>query len=273
MLPHEQLILKQTLTTITLSKMTVDSNKHIVLVTGANQGIGFEIAKKLNVEHESYHVIMAGRRRQAVEEAAAKLQAQGFSVEPLVLDVSSDESVAAAAKAVDEKHGHLDVLINNAAISNISHSADGKPLSTREQFVHILDTNVAAVQAVTDAFIPLLEKSTKTKRIVFISSSLGSVSLLAEPKLGSTFRKANAPHYSTSKAALNQLALHYIVRYEDDKDWKLNICCPGYCATNLNGYGGTNPPESGAINACRLATLGPDGESGTFTNKEGTVPW
>lgn len=256
--------------------MTVDS-KTIVLVTGANQGIGFEIAKKLNAEHENYHVIMAGRRKQAIEEAAQKLEAQGFSVEPLVLDQSSDESISAAAKAVDEKYGHLDVLINNAAISNISHSADGKPLSTREQFLHILDTNVAGVQIVTDAFIPLLEKSTKTKRIVFISSGLGSVSLLADPKLGSPARNHaknfDFPHYTTSKAAFNQLALHYIVKYEDDKDWKLNICCPGHCATNLNAYAGANTPESGAINACRLATLGPDGESGTFTNKEGTIPW
>lgn len=252
--------------------MTADS-KTIVLVTGANQGIGFEIAKKLNVEHENYHVIMAGRRKQAIEEAAEKLQSQGFSVEPLVLDQSSDDSIAAAAKAVEEKHGHLDVLINNAAISNISHSADGKPLSTREQFNRILDTNVAGVQAVTDKFIPLLEKSTKTKRIVFISSALGSVSLLADPKLGSNFRKLGATHYTTSKAAFNQLALHYIVQYEDKKDWKLNICCPGFCATNLNGYSGTNTPESGAINACRLATLGPDGESGTFSNKEGPIPW
>ncbi|KAI3401665.1 hypothetical protein diail_9329 [Diaporthe ilicicola] len=250
--------------------MTADS-KTIVLVTGANQGIGFEIAKKLNVEYKNYHVIMAGRRKQAIEEAAEKLKAEGFSVEPLVLDVSSDDSVAAAAKAVDEKHGHLDVLINNAAISNISHSADGRALSTREQFIHILDTNVAGVQAVTDAFIPLLEKSAQTKRVVFISSGLGSVSLKADPK--SPLRKMEYVHYTTSKSALNQLALHYVARYEDKKDWKLNLCDPGYVATNLNAYAGTGTAESGAINACRLAALGPDGESGTYTNKEGTVPW
>lgn len=252
--------------------MTADS-KTIVLVTGANQGIGFEIAKKLNVEHENYHVIMAGRRKQAIEEAAEKLRGQGFSVEPLVLDVTSDDSIDAAAKAVSEKHGHLDVLINNAAISNVSHSADGKPLSTREQFLRILDTNVAGVQAVTDAFIPLLEKSTKTKRIVFISSALGSVSLKGDASLGSPVRKAEYIHYTTSKSAFNQMALHYAVRYEDKKDWKFNLCCPGFCATNLNGYAGTDTPESGAINACRLATLGPDGETGTYTNKEGTIPW
>lgn len=97
---------------------------------------------------------------------------------------------------------------------------------------------------------------------------------MAEPKLGSTFRKANATPYSTFKAAFNQLALHYVVWYKDKKDRKLNICCLGYLrATNLDGYGGTNSAESGSINACRLATLGPDGESGEITNKEGSVPW
>lgn len=250
------------------------SSKTIVLITGANQGIGFETAKKLTTDHRDYHAIMTGRRKEAIEEAASKLQAEGLSVEPLVLDVTSDESVAAAARAVGEKHGHIDVLINNAAIGRAPPSADGKPLSTREQFLRILDTNVAGVQAVTDAFVPLLDKSDKTKRIVFVSSGLGSVSLKADPALGFTSRKLEgAWHYTTSKAALNQLALHYVVRYEGRADWKVNINCPGYCATNLNSYSGSNAPEAGAINAVRLATLGPDGESGTFTNKEGTIPW
>lgn len=253
--------------------MTADS-KTLVLVTGANQGIGFEIAKKLTTEHKDYHVIMAGRRKEAVEEAASKLQAEGLSVEPLILDVTSDESIAAAAKTVDDKHGRLDVLINNAAISNTSHGADGRALSTREQYLAILDTNVAGVQAVTDAFLPLLEKSNQTKRVVFVSSGLGSVGLWGDTSHG--FPRADLlgyPHYSSSKAALNVLALHYVVRYQDRSDWKLNMCEPGYCATNLNAYHGVHPADHGAINACRLATLGPDGESGTFTDKDKAVPW
>ncbi|ROW18412.1 hypothetical protein VPNG_00128 [Cytospora leucostoma] len=249
------------------------SSKTIVLITGANQGIGFEIAKKLTTDHKDYHAIMAGRRKEAIEEAASKLQAEGLSVEPLILDVTSDESIAAAAQTVSEKHGHLDVLINNAAIGRAPPSADGKPLSTREQFLRILDTNVAGVEIVTDAFIPLLDKSDKTKRIVFVSSGLGSVSLKADPKFEMRFRKLEARHYTTSKTALNQLALHYFVHYEGRDDWKINIHCPGYCVTNLNVWAGDNPPDTGAINAVRLATLGPDGESGTFTNKEGTIPW
>ncbi|ROW11504.1 hypothetical protein VMCG_01209 [Cytospora schulzeri] len=260
-------------TTPTKLKMIADS-KTIVLVTGANQGIGFETAKKLTTEHKDYHVIMAGRRKEAVEQAASKLQAEGLSVEPLVLDVTSDESITQAVKTVSDRHGHLDVLINNAAIGNAPKSADGKPLSIREEFLRILDTNVAGVQAVTDAFIPLLEKSDRTKRIVFLSSSLGSVSSKADPALGFPFRTMEgAWHYTTSKAAFNMLALHYVIRYEGRADWKLNISCPGYCSTNLNSYEGTNPPEHGAINVCRLATLGPDGESGTFSDKDGVVPW
>lgn len=252
--------------------MSADS-KTIVLVTGANQGIGLEITRKLTTEHKDYHVIMTGRRKEAVEQAASKLQAEGLSVEPLVLDVTSDESIAQAAKTVSDKYGHLDVLINNAAISSAPRAADGKPLSTREEFLRVLDANVAGVQAVTDALIPLLEKSARTKRVVFISSSLGSVSRKADPSLGYHARTAEYTHYTTSKAALNMLALHYAVRYEGRGDWKLNLCCPGYCATSLNGFAGTNPPEHGAINACRLATLGPDGETGTFSDKDGIIPW
>lgn len=249
------------------------NSKTLVLITGANQGIGFETAKKLATEHNDYHVIIAGRRKEAIEEAASKLQAEGLSVEPLVLDVLSDESVAAAAQTVSDKYGHLDVLINNAGIARAPTSADGKALSTREQFLRILDTNVAGVEAVTDAFIPLLEKSDRTKRIVFISSSLGSVSFKADAERGHYSRKMDHTHYTTSKAALNMLALHYVVRYEGQADWKLNMCCPGYCKTNLNGFQGLDPVEQGAVNASRLATLGPDGESGTFTDSQKPIPW
>lgn len=253
--------------------MTADS-KTLVLVTGANSGIGFEIAKKLATDHKDYHVIMAGRRKEAVEEAASKLQVEGLSVEPLVLDVTSDESIAEAAKVVSAKHGHLDVLINNAGIAYIPPPADGeKPLTARQQFLLVLDTNVAGVQAVTDAFIPLLEKSDKTKRVVFISSGLASVAHKGDPSLEYPGRKSQFWHYAPSKAALNMLALHYVVEYEGRDDWKLNMCCPGYCATKLNEYNGVEHPEKGAITPCRLATLGPDGETGTYSDSNGVIPW
>lgn len=243
----------------------------IVLVTGANQGIGLAIAKKLATQQKGYHVIMTGRRKNAIEEAAKTLQDQGLSVEPLVMELTSDESIAAAAKTVGDKHGRIDVLVNNAAISQASTSADGKPLSKREEFLQVLNTNVASVEAVTDAFLPLLEKSTQTKRIVFIGSRLGSLTSKADVK--SPSRKMDYRPYTISKTAEHMLALMYAAQFDGREDWKVNISCPGFCATNLNGQKGTDSPESGAINACRLATLGPDGPTNTFTSKEGPALW
>lgn len=243
----------------------------IVLVTGANQGIGFEITKKLATEQEGYHVIMAGRRKQAIEEAAKELQSKGLSVEPLVMDVGSDSSIEAAAKTVGDKHGHLDVLVNNAGISNAPKSADGKPNSKRAEFLQIMNTNVAGAEAVADAFIPLLEKATGTKRIVFISSSIGSLSCKADKN--HALRSLPWRPYTISKTAETMLGLFFSAQFDGRDDWKVNISCPGYCGTNLNAFAGSNPPEHGAVNACRLATLGPDGETGTFTDVDGPVPW
>lgn len=247
------------------------ANKTIALVTGANQGIGYEIAKKLATEQKTYHVIMAGRRKEAIDEAVQKLQSEGLSVEALILDQTSDTSIEAAAKAVSDKHGHLDVLINNAAISAAPTSATGKPNSTREELLQILDTNVAGPQGVTDAFLPLLAKARGVKRVVFIGSSIGSLTSKADP--ASATRSLPWIPYTISKTAEHMLALFYAAKFDGQSDWKVNISCPGFCATNLNGFEGTNTPESGAINAVRLATLGPDGETGTFTGHEGVRAW
>lgn len=243
----------------------------IVLVTGANQGIGLAIAKKLATEQKGYHIIMTGRRKNAIEEAAKTLQDQGLPVEPLVMELTSDESIAAAAKYVGEKHGHLDVLINNAAISNAPASADGKPLSKREEFLQIFNTNVAGVEAVTDAFLPLLEKSTQTKRIVFMGSRIGS--LTAKADVNSRARSLPWRPYTISKTAEHMLALFYAAMFDGKDDWKVNVSCPGFCATNLNNHAGDATPEDGAVNACRLATLGPDGPTNTFSSSEGPAPW
>jgi len=240
--------------------------KHVTLITGANQGIGFETAKKLATEHSDYHVILTGRSEKALHEAVAKLNALGLSnVEPIVLDITSDESIAAAVKAVESKHGRLDVLINNAAVSTLEHG------SPRELFVSVYNINVVSQAMVTDAFIPLLEKAQFTKRVVNVTSGLGSM----QDKLDRSafIHKVDHPPYSVSKSALNQLTLHYVTRYEDDPTWKFNLTCPGFCATNLNNYAGTDDPALGAVNSCRLATLGLDGPTGTWTNRNGTIKW
>ncbi|GKT61653.1 carbonyl reductase [Colletotrichum tofieldiae] len=244
------------------------AGKTIALVTGANQGIGFAISKKLASEPYSYHIIMAGRNEKAIKSAAAQLQEDSLSVEPVVLDLSSDASIEAAVQQIEGRFDHLDVLVNNAGI------ARAQPLpgqGTRSVYQQIIDTNVIGSMSVTEHFLPLLAKSQQVKRVVFISSGAGSLTLWSTP--GSPTRAFKAPAYAVSKTALNALCLQYAVAHNEEKSWKFNACCPGYCATNLNGYSGTNTPEAGADIACHLASIGGDGPTGTFVNSGGTLPW
>jgi len=243
-----------------------------VLITGANTGLGWQIAKKLATEHKDYHIIMSGRNKSAIDKAVLDLQSQGLTnTEPLVLDVASDDSIAAAVSSVSSKHdGRLDVLINNAGLT--SDNGHDELDFSREKWEKVFQVNVFGSACVTDAFIPLLEKSqSEAKRIIFMTSSVGSIGSLADKSC--LWRKERFRIYCTSKAALNMLMMQYAVQYEDDLSWKINACCPGHCATNLNAGKGMEPPEMGAINAVRLATVGKEGETGTFTNRFGTVPW
>ncbi|KAK1752460.1 DNA replication complex gins protein sld5 [Echria macrotheca] len=244
-----------------------DTYTDIVLITGANQGVGFFTAEKLATEHSNYHVILAGRRQEALDEAVAKLNAAGLkNVESLVLDVTSDESIEAAAKAVEAKHGRLDCLINNAGISNNAGQSD-----PRQLWLDIYNTNVVGVEYVTRAFIPLLKKAKGAKRIVNVTSELGGMHSKADKNAFA--HKVDYAPYSITKSALNMLTLHYVQRFEDDASWKINLTCPGFCATNLNHYQGFDDPKLGAVNSCRLATLGMDGETGTWTNRHGPMKW
>ena len=246
----------------------VSAETTIVLVTGANQGIGYYIAKQLASEHSDYHVIMAGRNPETIEKAATELSSEGLAVEPIVLDVNYDETIAKAAKEVEKKYGRLDVLVNNAGITQ--RYVDPKGKSRRMIMQAVFDTNVFGTYETTEVFAPLLAKSTKTPRIVFVSTSVSSLQLRTEPKTPT--RATPFTEYPTSKAAMNMLCLHYAVKYEKE-GWKVNASCPGLCKTHLNGFTRGDPPENGALNACRLATLGSDGETGTFSDRSGPLPW
>lgn len=125
------------------------------------------------------------------------------------------------------------------------------------------DVNVFGTVAVTEAFIPLLALSS-LPRIVFVSSTLGAF----EPRNA----PVEYPIYRSTKSAVNMLCLTYSEKYQE-KGWKINATCPGFVATDLNGFTGTGTAESGAINAVRLATLGKDGETGKWSNKEGPLHW
>jgi NAD(P)-dependent dehydrogenase (short-subunit alcohol dehydrogenase family) len=153
------------------------------------------------------------------------------------------------------------VLINNAGIC-LDEERTAAP--TLRAFQETLNVNTFGAALTTEAFIPLLSAS-PAPRIVFISSFVGSL----------THRWGNPvelPIYRSSKSALNMLILHYASNYKDD-GWKINASCPGYCATNLNVFPGTDSPANGALNAVRMATLGEQGETGTFSSKEGVMAW
>ncbi|KAK1994602.1 short chain dehydrogenase [Colletotrichum falcatum] len=238
----------------------------IALVTGANQGIGYEIAKRLSSEHPTFHVLMAGRKQDAIEKAAAELQGAGLNVEPLVMDITSDESIASAAEKVRARFGHLDVLVNNAGILL------GRPEDPiRQRLATVYNTNVFGSIAVTEAFMPLLHSSSKTRRIVFVSSRLGSLAVRTDPTLG--YPPVELMEYGSSKAALNHAAMSFASRFRDDTSWKVNICCPGYCKTNMSGYSGPDEAALGSIQAVKLVTLDSDGVTTSFSNRHGSVPW
>ncbi|KAH6973957.1 short chain dehydrogenase reductase [Ilyonectria destructans] len=224
------------------------SGKTLALVTGANQGIGFAVSKRLASEH-GYRVIMTGRREDDIKAKAKTLQDLGLHVEAHVMEITSDESIDAVVREVEGKFGHLDVPVNNAGISRAVPSSK----SVRAEYEALFATNVVGSLSVTEKFLPLLSKSQATKRVVFVSSGAGCL--------------------TQCKTAVNALCVQYAVAYEDDESWKFNCCCPGYCATNLNGYRGVNPPETGAEIICYLATLGEDGPTGTSVNTQGPIAW
>ena len=238
------------------------SRSTIVLITGANKGIGFEIAKKLAREQPSYHVLLGSRDAERGVASAAKLQAENISVEAITIDVTSDASISAAASTVAAKFGRLDVLINNAGIAIEEKHKPGQD-SLRDIMFETYNVNVFGAMQIFETFEPLLEKS-ENPRVVFISSDLGS--------FGKQGAMGNYPVYRSSKSALNMLVMTYAHNYRE-KGWKINACCPGFVATDLNHFRGIGKVESAAINTVRLATLDKDGETGTYTNKEGPLPW
>ena len=236
-----------------------------VLVTGANKGIGREVARRL-AELEMT-VLVGARDRERGEAAVEGLRKTSRDVHLVNLDVADEQSVARAAAEVAERFGKLDVLVNNAGIA----VGAAAPSSQRvEAMRQIFATNVFGAVSVTQAFLPLLEKS-PAARIVNVSSALGSLGLAADPEspiaqLGSLFG------YAASKTALNAFTVR-LAHELRDKRIKVNAACPGYVATDLNGHTGPRSVEQGAEIVVRLATLPDDGPTGGFFDDAGRVPW
>lgn len=239
------------------------SERTVALVTGANKGIGYEIAAGLGALGMTVGVGARddGRREVAVE----KLRAAGVDAFGVPLDVTDDAAVAAAARLVEERTGRLDVLVNNAAITG------GMPqeptLVDPATVLDVVNTNVVGVIRVTNAMLPMLRRSA-APRIVNVSSGVGS---LARQTSGGETGPISAA-YSPSKTYLNAVTVQYAKELADT-NILVNAGCPGFVATDLNGFRGHRTPEQGAAIMIRLATLPDDGPSGSYVEDAGVIPW
>jgi NAD(P)-dependent dehydrogenase (short-subunit alcohol dehydrogenase family) len=221
--------------------------------------------------------VLAGSRNLERGEAAAK--DIGPDAHAIQLDVTDENSIAAAAQRIRNEFGRLDVLVNNAAISNTrwrpGMSVEDYLKSARPSVVSldemraVWETNVFGVVAVTQALLPQLREA-PAARIVNVSSGVGSLTRNADP--ASPWRSIFGPVYPASKTALNAITLAMAIELEST-NIKVNAACPGHTKTNLNNYSGTQTVEEGAREPVRLALLGPDGPTGTFSNAAGPLPW
>jgi NAD(P)-dependent dehydrogenase (short-subunit alcohol dehydrogenase family) len=230
--------------------MSEQSNGGVALVTGANRGIGREVARQLAAR--GYEVLLSARDGEKARTAAEELtRSTGGSLLPLTLDVSDPQSIAAAAERVRAEPGRLDVLVNNAGIGSDFGVAGAEPDFAAIQ--RALDTNFYGAYRLTIELLGLMRQSAHP-RIVNVSSGMGG---LAE--MGGW-----SPGYRISKAALN--ATTRILATElKDAGFLVNSACPGFVNTDMGGpMGATKPVEDGAAGIVWLATLPDDGPSGGF---------
>jgi NAD(P)-dependent dehydrogenase (short-subunit alcohol dehydrogenase family) len=242
------------------------SEKTIALVTGANKGIGYEIAAGLGAL--GWSVGVGARDEERREAAVEKLRAAGVDAFGVPLDVTDDASVAAAAGLVEERAGRLDVLVNNAGVTG---GMGQEPTTADLAAVRTaVETNVIGVIRVTNAMLPLLRRSA-SPRIVNMSSSVGSLTRQTE-SAGESATGPLSAAYAPSKTFLNAVTVQYAKELRDT-NILINAACPGYCATDLNAFRGVRTPEQGAAIAIRLAALPDDGPTGGFFDDAGVVPW
>ncbi|MBF4997924.1 SDR family NAD(P)-dependent oxidoreductase [Nocardia sp. BSTN01] len=240
------------------------SERTIALVTGANKGIGYEIAAGLGAL--GWRIGVGARDEQRRDTAVEKLRAAGIDAFGVPLDVTDDASVAAAADLIADHAGGLDVLVNNAAITG---DVPQEPTVVDPATVRAaVETNVIGVIRVTNAMLPMLRRSA-SPRIVNMSSSVGSLTLQTTP--GTDTGPISAA-YAASKTFLNAVTIQYVKELADT-DILINAGCPGFTATDLNGFRGIRTPQQGAAIAIHLATLPDDGPTGGFFSDAGPVPW
>ena len=248
------------------------NNTKVALITGANQGIGLQIAKGLAAH--GLTVLVGSRDLEKGQVAAKTIEDDAHAIQ---LDVTDANSIQAAAKRIRAEFGRLDVLMNNAGISHagraditLDNIGEINSLVTAplEDVRAVFETNVFGVIAVTQAMLPLLREA-PAGRIVLVGSSGGSLTLNSEPD---NPHRSMYGNYSVSKAAAHAVMLAFALSLEGT-NIKVNAACPGFTSTALNNFRGTRTLEEGAREPIRLALTGPDGPTGTFSDEDGPVAW
>ncbi|WP_293310159.1 SDR family NAD(P)-dependent oxidoreductase [Pedobacter sp. UBA5917] len=254
------------------------NEKKVALVSGANTGVGFQIAKAL--ADNGYIVYVGSRNLEKGEAAVAEI---GGEAKAIQLDITDANSVHAAVNLIQTEFGYLTLLVNNAAISHA-----GTPNRTMEEVLGaqrasiapiselktVWETNVFATLAITQSLLPLLQKATAA-RIVTVSSALGSLQVNSNPD--NPYRSAFDAVYGASKTALNGIFLSLAIELENT-NIKVHLVSPGFTATALNNFQGTDSVEEGSIEPIRVA-LAEDLPTGSFTGPanfsgpDNILPW
>jgi NAD(P)-dependent dehydrogenase (short-subunit alcohol dehydrogenase family) len=240
------------------------------LVTGANKGIGREVAKLL--AQQGFFVYVGSRQLASGEATVQELQDAGVTtLQAVQLDVTDPASIQAARATIGAQTSVLDVLVNNAGIGG------GFPQSaldvTLEQFRTVFETNLFGVAGVTQTFLDLLRHSPQP-RIVNVSTSMASLTLYSDIANTNYFWLAA---YQSSKTALNMYTLH-LAHELRELPFKVNAVCPGYTQTDFTGHQGTSTVEQAGQRIAKYALLGSDGPTGRYVSEEyfpapASCPW
>ena len=237
----------------------------IALVTGANKGIGLEIARQL--AQAGVTVIIGARDPGRGRAAVDTLAAEGLAAHAVRIDLTDHASIAAASETIRARHGRLDILVNNAGIVD---AADGPPSTASvEAARRIMETNFIGTLAVTQAMLTLLRLA-PAARIVNLSSALGSLAVNGNP--ASPYYAARLIGYNASKAALNMLTVQ-LAQELRETPVVVNAACPGYVSTDLNGHTGYLSTTEAAAVPVRLALQRGRQPNGAFVDVDGAVPW
>lgn len=239
-------------------------NSKVALITGANKGIGLEIARQLG--HSGLTVLVGARDAARGEAAARTLRNEGVDARFVAVDVTEQGSIEAAAQTIEAEFGRLDVLVNNAGVALEAAAASEADL---EVLRRTFDTNFFGVIAVTQALLPLIRNS-EAGRIVNLSSGLGSLTEMSDSSY--PFYPVNSFGYNASKTALNAFTVS-LAKELRDTPIKVNSANPGYTATDMTGHNGLQTVSEGARAAVNLALLSEDGPNGGFFDDAGSLAW